>query len=103
MGAIKRKCDNCGKEYNADTRNLRRGWGRCCCKSCAAQLREKRKPGYNPKRVAINNVRVNVGRIARKRNVTRLVMMVRISTNGAIAILEYMISFIYGKRNNKRN
>lgn len=46
-----------GKEYNADTRNLRRGWGRCCCKSCAAQLREKRKPGYNPKRVAINNVR----------------------------------------------
>lgn len=57
MGAIKRKCDNCGKEYNADTRNLRRGWGRCCCKSCAAQLREKRKPGYNPKRVAINNVR----------------------------------------------
>ena len=25
--------------------------------SCAAQLREKRKPGYNPKRVAINNVR----------------------------------------------
>lgn len=48
MGAIKRKCDNCGKEYNADTRNLRRGWGRCCCKSCAAQLREKKKPGYNP-------------------------------------------------------
>lgn len=44
MGAIKRKCDNCGKEYNADIRNLRRGWGRCCCKSCAAQLREKKKP-----------------------------------------------------------
>lgn len=57
MAIIKRKCDNCGKEYNADTRNLRRGWGRCCCKSCAAHLREKRKPGYNPKRVAINNVR----------------------------------------------
>ena len=46
-----------GKEYNADTRNLRRGWGRCCCKSCAAQLRENKKPGYNSKRVAINNVR----------------------------------------------
>lgn len=50
MGMIKRNCDNCGKEYNADTRNLRRGWGRCCCKSCAAQLREKNKPGYNPER-----------------------------------------------------
>lgn len=48
MAMIKRNCDNCGKEYNADTRNLRRGWGRCCCKSCAAKLREKNKPGYNP-------------------------------------------------------
>lgn len=57
MGMIKRNCDNCGKEYNADTRNLRRGWGRCCCKSCAAQLREKNKPGYNPERVAVNNAR----------------------------------------------
>jgi hypothetical protein len=46
-----------GERYDADTRNLRRGWGRCCCKSCAAQLRENKKPGYNPKRVAINNVR----------------------------------------------
>ena len=46
MAIIKRKCDNCGKEYNADTRNLRRGWGRCCCKSCAAQLREKKKERY---------------------------------------------------------
>ena len=43
-----------GRLANAE---LRRGWGRCCCKSCAAQLREKKKPGYNPKRVAINNVR----------------------------------------------
>lgn len=57
MAMIKRNCDNCGKEYNADTRNLRRGWGRCCCKSCAAQLREKNKPGYNPERVALNNAR----------------------------------------------
>jgi hypothetical protein len=57
MAMIKRNCDNCGKEYNADTRNLRRGWGRCCCKSCAAKLREKNKPGYNPERVAVNNAR----------------------------------------------
>lgn len=34
---------------------------------------------------------VNVGRIARKRNVTRLVMTGQISTNGEIANLEYMI------------
>ena len=52
---IKRKCDNCGKEYLVDTRNLNRGWGLCCNKSCAAQKREKGKDGYDPKRVARNN------------------------------------------------
>ena len=46
MATIDRKCDNCGRTYKADTRNLKRGWGRCCCKSCAAQLRERSKPGF---------------------------------------------------------
>lgn len=50
-----RRAFRCVKD--AEHCKLRRGWGRCCSKSCAAQLREKRKPGYNPKRVAINNVR----------------------------------------------
>jgi hypothetical protein len=54
---MKRNCDNCGKEYNADPRNLKIGWGLCCSKSCAASKREKSKPNYNPKRVAKNNIR----------------------------------------------
>lgn len=54
---MKRKCDNCGKEYNADERNLKRGWGLCCSKSCAAKKREKSKPSYSPKRVERNNLR----------------------------------------------
>jgi hypothetical protein len=54
---MKRNCDNCKKEYEADERNLNRGWGLCCSKSCAASKREKSKPGYNPIRVARNNVR----------------------------------------------
>ena len=54
---MKRKCDVCGKEYNADKRNLKRGWGLCCSKSCAAKKRERNKPGYNLMRVAINNER----------------------------------------------
>lgn len=54
---MKRKCDNCGKQYTADDRNLKRGWGLCCSKSCAASKREKSKPGYNPIKVAINNER----------------------------------------------
>jgi len=73
MSYVKRNCDNCGDEYKADTRNLNRGWGKCCSKSCAAKLREKTKPGYNPERVARNNERranwVETGRdyMARKR------------------------------------
>lgn len=57
MGYIKRKCDNCGKEYMADERNLKRGWGLCCSKSCAAKKREKNKPTYNKERVEANNIR----------------------------------------------
>ncbi len=54
---MKRKCDNCGREYNADERNIKRGWGLCCSKSCAAKKREKGKPSYNAKRVKENNIR----------------------------------------------
>lgn len=54
---MKRKCDNCGKEYNADERNIKRGWGLCCSKSCAAKKREKSKSSYNPIRVRENNIR----------------------------------------------
>ena len=57
MGTIKRNCNNCGKEYKADTRNLKRGWGLCCSKSCAAKLREKSKPGYDPAIVRANNIK----------------------------------------------
>ena len=45
---MKRKCDNCGKEYIADMRNIKRGWGLCCSKSCAAQKRNKSVP-FNKK------------------------------------------------------
>jgi len=41
---MKRKCDHCGKEYNADPRNVKRGWGLCCSKSCAAYKREGKPP-----------------------------------------------------------
>ena len=54
---IKRICDNCSKEYMADNRNLKRGWGFCCSKSCAAKKREKGKPSYNKERVKTNNIK----------------------------------------------
>jgi hypothetical protein len=54
---MKRNCDNCGKSYDADTRNLKRGWGLTCSKSCAASKREKAKPTYNPETVRLNNIR----------------------------------------------
>jgi hypothetical protein len=54
---MRRNCDNCGKEYEADERNLRRGWGLCCSKSCAAKKREKSRPDYDPVKVTENNFR----------------------------------------------
>lgn len=57
MSHTKRNCDLCNKEYMADNRNLKRGWGLTCSKSCAAKKREMSKPGYDSKRVAINNDR----------------------------------------------
>jgi hypothetical protein len=57
MSKVERKCDNCQKLYTAKVSDLNRGWGKCCSKSCAAELREKSKPDYNPERVAINNIR----------------------------------------------
>lgn len=58
-GFTKRNCDNryCGKEYMADDRNLKRGWGLCCSKKCAAKKREMSKPGYNPEKVERNNLK----------------------------------------------
>lgn len=53
----RRNCDNCGKEYLADNRNLKRGWGLTCSKSCAASKREMSKPNYNAERVKRNNIR----------------------------------------------
>lgn len=56
MRYIIRKCDKCNKEYKADIRNLNRGWGLCCSKSCAAKKREESKVGYDVEKVAINNI-----------------------------------------------
>ena len=57
MATTTRSCNNCNTQYQADNRNLKRGWGLTCSKSCAASLREKAKPGYDPKRVTVNNFR----------------------------------------------
>lgn len=57
MTHTKRKCDYCDKEYMADNRNLKRGWGLCCSKKCAANKRERSKPNYNPERFIRNNKR----------------------------------------------
>jgi len=56
---MNRNCNNpeCKKEYEAKEADVKRGWGLCCSKSCAATVREMKKPGYNPDRVAFNNIR----------------------------------------------
>lgn len=38
-----KNCQNCGKEFKPDKRNVNRGWGLCCDKSCAASYKNKLK------------------------------------------------------------
>lgn len=52
---VTKNCAHCGKEFEARVAAVKRGWGTACSKSCAAHLREKAKPGYNPEKVALNN------------------------------------------------
>lgn len=54
---MERNCDVCSKQYKAYLRNIKRGWGFCCSKSCAAKKRETSKPGYCRARVENNNIR----------------------------------------------
>lgn len=39
----KRECLYCNKEFTPDLRNVKRGWGKCCSKSCASSLKTKYK------------------------------------------------------------
>lgn len=55
MSYTERNCDICNILYKADNRNLKRGWGLCCSKSCAAKKREMAKPTWDKKTVERNN------------------------------------------------
>lgn len=54
---MERECDNCGTIYDAKESDIKRGWGLTCSKKCAAEKREKSKPGYDSDKVAVNNMK----------------------------------------------
>ena len=39
---IERSCKWCGKLFMAKRADVKRGWAKCCSKSCSASLREKK-------------------------------------------------------------
>lgn len=39
----KSQCQMCNKNFEPDKRNLNRGWGLCCSKSCATTYKNKLK------------------------------------------------------------
>ncbi len=53
-----RRCDVCGKVYDAEKRSLEKGWGLCCSRSCAAKKRELNKK-LNPKVKPLEIVNAN--------------------------------------------
>ena len=46
--SILRVCDNkgCGKTYTARVADLKRGWGKCCSKSCSGSHRLRQNPSH---------------------------------------------------------
>ena len=38
---VEQKCQCCGKKFQAKSADVKRGWAKCCSKSCAAAIREK--------------------------------------------------------------
>jgi hypothetical protein len=47
-GYVRRTCDNrgCGIVYEARQADLKRGWGKCCSKSCAASHKLRCNPSH---------------------------------------------------------
>lgn len=43
---VKKFCSWCGQVHVVRQADLNRGWGKCCSKSCAASLREKKTGNY---------------------------------------------------------
>lgn len=57
---IKCKCAVCGEKFMAKVADRNRGWSKCCSKSCAATLSNK-KTGKYQKHLARQNKMNNLG------------------------------------------
>ena len=44
---VERSCKWCGKLFMAKKADIKRGWAKCCSKSCSASLREKKLDRFN--------------------------------------------------------
>ena len=42
MTLVNKKCKWCHKQFQAKKADVARGWAKCCSKSCAVSLREKK-------------------------------------------------------------
>lgn len=58
-GKVKRVCDNkgCGVVYEARQADLKRGWGMCCSKSCAASHKLRGNPNHGYLRGTVRDER----------------------------------------------
>lgn len=57
---VTKNCHNCQKEFTPDKRNVNRGWGICCSKSCAATYKNKlRKMSSSELTKELRDMRLN--------------------------------------------
>lgn len=43
---VERKCKCCGRPFMAREADVKRGWARCCSKSCAATITNRKTGNY---------------------------------------------------------
>ena len=46
LGKEERKCAVCGELFSARSADVRRGWAKCCSKSCAATKNNRKTGNY---------------------------------------------------------
>ena len=62
MSLVIRKCPICGREFWAKESDIKRGWAKCCSKTCAAKYREQLKKSHikNNRKHTTNKYKVSI-------------------------------------------
>ena len=55
MPKVMKECLHCSRDFETNTADIKRGYGKFCTRTCSSKYRETKKKGYDPLKVARNN------------------------------------------------